>query len=45
MLIDFALSPQARGQWIPDGWHLPIFAVSIAAVAVIIWVSRRRQGK
>ncbi|MFJ7271339.1 sigma-70 family RNA polymerase sigma factor [Streptomyces sp. NPDC099050] len=40
-----ALSPQARGEWKPDGWHLPMLLVCVAAVAVVIWVARLRRRK
>ncbi|MCY0945479.1 hypothetical protein [Streptomyces antarcticus] len=45
MSIEFALSPQARGEWIPEGWHLPVLLVCLAMLVSTVLVARHRRKK
>ncbi|WP_190136320.1 hypothetical protein [Streptomyces longispororuber] len=39
------LATEGKGSWIPDGWGLPIFVISLVTVVVITAVARRRQKR
>jgi hypothetical protein len=38
----FTLASEGKGWWIPEGWAIPIFLVSLACAALLVWIVRKQ---
>lgn len=39
------VASEGKGRWIPGGWHLPLFVISLALAVVATLVARKRSKR